>query len=73
MRFGPDPAGVRVGDKVVWVNRDIFHHTATARNPAFDVDLPPGASGQTVMRRAGTIAYVCRFHPGMRGHIVVAP
>ena len=72
MRFGPAPTGVRVGDSVAWVNRDMFRHTATARNGAFDVDLPPGATGTAVMRVAGTFAYACRFHPAMTGQIVVA-
>lgn len=72
MKFGPVPTGVRVGDTVAWVNRDIFRHSATARNHAFDVDLPPGATGTAVMRRAGTFPYACRFHAAMTAQIVVA-
>jgi len=72
MKFGPSPEGVRVGDKVAWVNRDLFRHSATARNRAFDVDLPPGATGTAVMRTAGTVAYACRFHAAMTAEIVVS-
>ena len=72
MRFGPSPTGVRVGDTVVWVNRDMFRHSATARNHAFDVDLPPGATGTAVMRTAGTFVYACRFHAAMTAQIVVS-
>lgn len=71
MRFGPSPAGLRVGDTVVWINRDLFRHTATARDQSFDIDLAPGASGRTVMRRAGSLPYICRFHPGMTGRLTV--
>ena len=71
MRFGPSPEGLRVGDTVVWVNRDLFRHTATARDGSFDVDLDRGESGRTVLRRAGTIPYICRFHPGMTGTLTV--
>lgn len=71
MKFGPAPAGVRVGDTVAWVNRDLFRHSATARNHAFDVDLPPGATGTAVMRAAGTFPYACRFHAAMTAQIVV--
>ena len=71
MKFGPAPTGVRVGDTVAWVNRDIFRHSATARNHAFDVDLPPGATGTAVMRTAGTFPYACRFHAAMTAQIVV--
>lgn len=70
MKFGPSPTGLRVGDTVVWVNRDLFRHTATARG-RFDIDLAPGASGRTVLRTAGRIPYVCRFHPGMTGVLTV--
>ena len=72
MRFGPSPAGLRVGDTVVWINRDLFRHTATARDGAFDIDLAPGASGRTVMRTAGRLPYICRFHPGMTGQLTVS-
>lgn len=72
MAFGAAPAGVKAGDTVTWTNRDIVAHTATARNGAFDVDLPPGASASAVMSRSGVIAYYCRYHPAMRAQISVA-
>ena len=72
MTFGPAPVGVRAGDVVVWVNKDIFRHTATARDRSFDVDLQPGKSARTVVRKAGTISYYCRYHPGMTGRMVAA-
>lgn len=71
MAFGPSPTGVKAGDTVTWTNRDIVRHTATARNGAFDVDLSPGASASAVMRRAGVVAYYCRYHPAMRSEISV--
>ena len=67
MKFGPMPAQVRPGDVILWVNRDMFRHTATASNGSFNVDLPPGAKGKTVVRSAGIVAFVCKYHPGMRG------
>lgn len=72
MKFGPAPEGVRVGDTIVWVNNDVFRHTATSRESGFDIDLPPrDGRGQAVMRAAGTVTYLCRFHPNMTGRIVV--
>jgi plastocyanin len=67
MKFGPLPAHVRPGDTIVWVNRDMFKHTATARDGSFNVDLAPGKKGTTVIRKAGAIPFVCTYHPGMRG------
>ena len=72
MVFGPAPTGVRVGDTIEWINADLFQHTATARNGAFDVDLKPGAKARTVLKAPGPVAYYCRYHPGMTGRLVVA-
>ncbi len=72
VKFGPVPAGIRVGDTVVWDNRDIVPHTATARDGSFDVVIPAGRSARTVMRKAGTIAFYCRYHPDMTGRLVVS-
>ena len=72
MKFGPAPTGVRAGDTIVWANKDMFRHTATARDKSFDVDLPAGATGRTVVGKAGTITFYCRFHPAMTGRVVVA-
>lgn len=72
MKFGVLPAGVKAGDTIVWDNRDMFRHTATARDGSFDVDLPAGAKGRTLVRKAGAISFVCKFHPGMTGVLKVA-
>jgi len=71
MKFGPLPSDLRKGDTIVWVNRDFLRHTATAVDHSFDVDLPAGAKGSTVIKRSGTIPFTCRFHPGMRGVLQV--
>ena len=70
MKFGPVPAGLRAGDVILWVNRDMFRHSATARDGAFNVDLPPGTSGRTTVTRKGAIPFFCKYHPGMKGVIV---
>ena len=71
MKFGPLPAGLRKGDAILWVNRDFLRHTATAADHSFDVDLPAGAKGKTVLTHSGAIPFTCRFHPGMRGVLEV--
>ena len=53
MKFGPVPASLRPGDTIIWVNKDMFRHTATARNGSFNVDLPPNSRGKTVIRAKG--------------------
>ena len=72
MRFGPLPSDIRVGDAILWVNHDLFRHSATARDGSFDVDLPAGKSGKMVVKHAGAIVFACKYHPGMPGVIKVA-
>lgn len=71
MLFGSVPADLKVGDVLRWENRDLFRHTAPARDRSFDVDLPAGASRTMVLRRAGAFAFYCKFHPGMTGTVTV--
>jgi plastocyanin len=72
LAFGRAPTDLRVGDTVKWVNHAMFEHSATARDGQFDIDLPPGATGQVVLTRAGIVSYYCRFHPGMTGQVSVS-
>jgi plastocyanin len=71
MKFGPLPANLRKGDTIIWVNRDFIRHTATAADHSFDVDLPAGAKGKTILNHSGAIPFTCRFHPGMKGVLQV--
>ncbi len=73
MVFGPVPVDPRVGDTIIWANDDIFDHTATANDGSFDVDIKSGARARTKLGKAGEIAFYCRYHPGMKGKLVVGP
>lgn len=72
MRFGAVPSGIRAGDTILWVNRDVVPHTATARDGSFDVTLAPRQSRRVTLARAGRIAFYCRYHPMMQGVLTVA-
>jgi plastocyanin len=72
MAFGALPSGLKVGDTIVWVNRDTVIHSVTARDHSFDLRLNPGQSGKLPLTKAGHIAIYCLFHPNMRGSITVA-
>lgn len=72
MKFGSVPANIRKGDTILWVNRDLFRHTATAANKSFDVDLPPKTQKRMTVRASGAIPFTCKYHPGMRGVLRVA-
>lgn len=71
MSFGKLPRA-KVGDTIVWVNRDTVPHTATARDKTFDVRVQQGQSVSMVVKKAGNIAFYCIYHPAMRGTLIVA-
>jgi len=72
MAFGKAPPLLRVGDTIVWRNKDILRHSATARSGAFDVDLAPGKEGEATMKQAGPVDVFCRYHPTMEVKLMVA-
>jgi plastocyanin len=69
----PAQVSAKVGDTIEWSNKDVFAHTATARDGDFDVMLPPKKTGTLVVKKAGTFEYYCRFHPNMKATLTVAP
>ena len=73
MKFGAVPQGIRAGDRIIWVNKDMFRHTVTARDGRFNVDLQPGQRKSAAVGKAGAIAVICRYHPGMRTAVRVTP
>lgn len=73
LEITPAEASAKVGDTIEWSNKDVFAHTATARDGDFDVMLPPKKSATFVVKKAGTVDYYCRFHPNMKAVLKVAP
>jgi len=71
--ISPAELSAKVGDTVELVNKDIFAHTATARNGDFDVTMPPKKTVTFVLKKAGTVEYYCRFHPNMKATLTIAP
>ena len=55
------------------MNKDIFAHTATARNDDFDVTIAPKKTVTSVLNKAGTVDYYCRYHPNMKAVLKIAP
>ena len=73
LTIAPAAASAKVGDTIEWVNKDIFAHTATARNGDWDVMLPSNKTLKLVLKKAGTIDYYCRFHPNMKATLTISP
>jgi plastocyanin len=72
LRFDPATLTVSSGDRIVWVNKDLFPHTVTADANAFDSrDLAPDSSWAYVTRIPGAYPYGCAYHPNMKGKLIV--
>jgi len=73
-KFAPLDVAVTVGDTIVFRNTGEAPHNAQADDGSFKIALiNPGAEEKVVLKKAGTISYVCTFHKSqaMKGTIVV--
>lgn len=72
--FAPKDIQAKVGQKITFTNQDSTPHTATATAGAkFDSgQLDQGKSFSYTAKKAGTIQFVCSFHPNMTGTITVS-
>ena len=65
-KFVPATPAVKPGDVIVWVNKDIVAHTATAKDGSWDSGLiKSGGESQMVVKDDTFQVYFCRFHPSM--------
>jgi plastocyanin len=70
--FIPAEIRVPVGTVVTWTNSDVVAHTATEPGGAFNSgNLNPGQSFSFTFDTAGTYAYICNYHPFMKGTVIV--
>lgn len=70
-KFGPPEIHVAVGGTVTWTNSDNQKHTATSSGNFDAGAIEPGASASKTFGTAGSFAYICSFHPFMKGTVVV--
>lgn len=70
--FVPSTLRARVGDFIEWKNQDFAVHTATADDRSFDSgDIQADGTKRVVVRKKGQFPYSCRYHPAMKGSLVV--
>src|SRR3954471_6113493 len=71
--FQPGDVKVKAGQTIRFENEDAIAHTVTAvKGAKFDSGtLDGGRTFEFKPAKAGTISYVCEFHPGMPGTIAV--
>jgi plastocyanin len=73
MKFVPQEIEVQKGDTIIWDNKDIVPHTATAKKVFDSGSLAPGKSFRYMVQAKADVSYVCLFHPTMTGKIKVKP
>ena len=72
MRFQPERLTVARGDTVVWVNKDLVPHTATSDAADFDSKIIQAEKSWALTATTkGEFAYICTFHPTMKGMLYV--
>jgi plastocyanin len=73
IKFVPESATAKVGQKIVWTNNENIPHNVTAEEGAdFGSDtLQEGDTFEFTPQKAGTIKYVCTIHSGQNGEIEV--
>lgn len=75
--FSPANLNVKVGDSVIFVNRDNVPHTAThiairEKIKVFDTkSLDQFQKGKITFTNTGNYTYNCSIHPSMEGKIIV--
>lgn len=72
LQFKPASLTVRRGDRITWMNKDLFPHSATGPKGTFDsASIPANGSWSLVTEKSGTFVYTCLFHPTMKATLTV--
>jgi plastocyanin len=71
MVFKPATLTIKPGDTVVWLNKDIVEHTATAEGKFDSRLIAPNKSWKQTFKTKGSFDYICTYHPTMKGTLVV--
>jgi plastocyanin len=70
MAFSPASITTTVGATVTWTNNDNMAHTVTADDNSFDSgNIAAGGTFSRTFSSAGSFAYHCSIHPGMKGTV----
>jgi plastocyanin len=64
--FDPPTLIIKPGDSVVWTNRDVVPHTATASDHSWDTgEIGPNKSKRLLFDSVAKSPYYCFYHPTM--------
>jgi plastocyanin len=73
IKFVPENATVKVGQKIVWTNNENIPHNVTATEGADfrSETMQQNDTFEYTPTKAGTIKYVCTIHTGQNGELEV--
>ncbi len=72
--FNSASISIKAGDSVTWTNKDSAMHTVTSDSGSElgSNSLGNGETYSHTFTAPGTYAYHCKFHPSMKGTIIVS-
>ncbi|MEP2978210.1 MAG: cupredoxin domain-containing protein [Lentilitoribacter sp.] len=71
-KFDPEHIQVKVGDTIMWTNKDLAPHTATADEFGWDTEtLTKDQTKEITVTTGMEKSYFCAFHPHMKGSIEI--
>ncbi len=71
LQFEPQTLTVKRGDRVVWANKDLVPHTATAAKGFDSHSIAANTSWTYIAQTSGRYDYLCTLHPAMKATLVV--
>src|SRR5690242_7144954 len=72
LKYDPPKLTIKPGETVVWTNQDSNDHTVIADDDSFKSDnLGAGDKFKYTFDKKGKFPYHCRYHPRMKGLVLV--
>ena len=74
LKYNPGKITIKAGETVAWVNADDNDHTVTSDDKdGFASDnLAHGDKFRHTFEKKGTFPYHCKYHPRMKGVVIVS-
>ena len=72
LKYDPPKLTIKPGETVQWVNKDDNDHTVIADDDSFaSENLGSGDKFSHTFEKKGTYKYHCKYHPRMKGQVLV--
>ena len=70
-QFKPTKLDIKIGDSIIWINKDSNQHTITFEDARLNKILNKGETISYTFKEEEEARYFCRFHSGMQGSIKI--